>query len=98
MVRETYEAQVALLVRILPHVAKEEYLRSKAARRSTCSTVICRACRLILISPTCQSKTAMKALWSCPANVPVSQLIYAAFRSNAKGLLPPSDEWRRRGL
>ena len=36
--------------------------------------------------------------WSCPANVPVSQLIYAAFRSNAKGLLPPSDEWRRRGL
>jgi hypothetical protein len=36
--------------------------------------------------------------WSCPAYVPVSQLIYAAFRSNAKGLLPPSDEWRRRGL
>jgi len=30
--------------------------------------------------------------WSCPAYVPVSQLIYAAFRSNAKGLLPPSDE------
>jgi hypothetical protein len=38
------------------------------------------------------------ALWSCPAYVPVSQLIYAAFRSKAKGLLPPSDEWRRRGL
>jgi hypothetical protein len=36
--------------------------------------------------------------WSCPAYVPVSELIYAAFRSNAKGLLPPSDEWRRRGL
>jgi putative transposase len=36
--------------------------------------------------------------WSCHAYVPVSQLIYAAFRSNAKGLLPPSDEWRRRGL
>ncbi len=30
--------------------------------------------------------------WSCPAYVPVSELIYAAFRSNAKGLLPPSDE------
>jgi hypothetical protein len=39
-----------------------------------------------------------EAVWSCPAYVPVSQLIYAAFRSNAKGLLPPSDEWRRRGL
>jgi hypothetical protein len=36
--------------------------------------------------------------WSCPAYVPVSELIYAAFRSNAKGLLPPNDEWRRRGL
>jgi hypothetical protein len=36
--------------------------------------------------------------WTCHAYVPVSQLIYAAFRSNAKGLLPPSDEWRRRGL
>ncbi len=33
-----------------------------------------------------------KQNWSCPAYVPVSQLIYAAFRSNAKGLLPPSDE------
>jgi hypothetical protein len=30
--------------------------------------------------------------WSCPAYVPVSQLIYAAFRSKAKGLLPPRDE------
>jgi len=30
--------------------------------------------------------------WTCPAYVPVSELIYAAFRSNAKGLLPPSDE------
>ena len=37
-------------------------------------------------------------MWFCHACVPVSQLIYAAFRSNAKGLLPPSDEWRRRGL
>jgi hypothetical protein len=36
--------------------------------------------------------------WSCPAYVPVSQLIYAAFRSKAKGLLPPNDECRRRGL
>ena len=30
--------------------------------------------------------------WSCHAYVLVSELIYAAFRSNAKGLLPPSDE------
>ena len=37
-------------------------------------------------------------VWSCHACVPVPQLIYAAFRSYAKGLLPPSDEWRRRGL
>ena len=36
--------------------------------------------------------------WSCPAYVPVSQLIYAAFRSNAKGLFPPNDECRRLGL
>jgi hypothetical protein len=28
-------------------------------------------------------------IWSCHACVPASQLIYAAFRSNAKGLLPP---------
>jgi hypothetical protein len=35
---------------------------------------------------------AYHANWSCPAYVPVSQLIYAAFRSKAKGLLPPSDE------
>jgi hypothetical protein len=38
------------------------------------------------------------ALWSCPTYVPVSQLIYAAFRSKAKELCPPNDEWRRRGL
>ena len=36
--------------------------------------------------------------WSCPVYVPVSELIYAAFRSKAKGLFPPSDEWGRRGL
>jgi hypothetical protein len=30
--------------------------------------------------------------WSCHAYVPVSQLIYAAFLSKAKGLFPPSDE------
>ena len=36
--------------------------------------------------------------WSCHAYVPVFQLIYAAFRSKAKGLLLPSDEWRRREL
>jgi len=35
---------------------------------------------------------------SCPAYVPVSQLIYAALRSKAKGLFPPSEECRRLGL
>ena len=30
--------------------------------------------------------------WTCRVYIPVSELIYAAFRSNAKGLLPPSDE------
>ena len=30
--------------------------------------------------------------WSCRVYIPVSELIYAAFRSNAKGLLLPSDE------
>jgi hypothetical protein len=38
------------------------------------------------------------AEWFCHAYVPVSELIYAAFRSNAKGLLPPSDECLRLGL
>jgi len=38
------------------------------------------------------------AVWSCRAYVPVPQLIYAAFRSNANGLLPPSDECLRRVL
>ena len=36
--------------------------------------------------------------WSCRAYVPVPQLMYAAFRSNANGLLPPSDECLRRVL
>ena len=36
--------------------------------------------------------------WTCPTYVLVSELTYAAFRSNAKGLLSPNDEWRRRGL
>jgi hypothetical protein len=38
------------------------------------------------------------AVWFCHAYVPVSELTYAAFRSNAKGLLPPSDECLRLGL
>jgi len=37
-------------------------------------------------------------VWSCHGYVPVSQFIYAAFRSNAKGLLRSNDECRRRGL
>ena len=31
--------------------------------------------------------------WSYRAYVPVSQHIYSAFRSKAKGLSPPCDEW-----
>ena len=31
-------------------------------------------------------------IWTCRVYIPVSELIYAAFRSNAKGLLLPSDE------
>jgi hypothetical protein len=53
--------------------------------------------------------SALVADWFCPAYVPVSQLTYVAFRSKAKhclaepcmcerGLLPPSDEWRRLAL
>ena len=45
-----------------------------------------------------ENQSANKVQWSCHGYVPVSQLIYAAFRSKAKGLLPPSDECRRRGL
>jgi len=41
---------------------------------------------------------AIFVVWSCRAYVPVPQLIYAAFRSNANGLLPPSDECLRRVL
>jgi hypothetical protein len=44
------------------------------------------------------NQIAYDTRWSCPAYVPVSQLIYAAFRSKAKGLLPPSDECLRLGL
>ena len=45
-----------------------------------------------------QAGMPMAVNWSCHAFVPVSELIYAAFRSNAKGLLPPSDECLRLGL
>jgi hypothetical protein len=38
------------------------------------------------------------SVWSCSAYAPVSQLIYAALRSKAKGLFPPSEECRRLGL
>lgn len=40
----------------------------------------------------------LKAHWSCRVYVPVSQFIWAAFRSKAKGLLPPNDECPHRGL
>ena len=35
---------------------------------------------------------------TCHAYVPASQLIYAAFRSKANGLLPPNDNCRLRGV
>ena len=54
--------------------------------------------RLLLASTNGMSSNGERACWSCPAYVPVSQLIYAAFRSNAKGLFPPNDECRRLGL
>ena len=44
------------------------------------------------------TSVAMESTWTCRVYIPVSELIYAAFRSNAKGLLPPGDEGRRRGL
>ena len=34
--------------------------------------------------------------WPFHAYVPVSELFYTAFRSNAKGLLPPNNGWRGR--
>jgi len=43
-------------------------------------------------TPSFGQETAFARDWTCHAYVPVSQLIYAAFRSKAKGLLPPSDE------
>jgi len=61
-----------------------------ADERSTAS----RAVRIQFV----EQSLGIDEIWSCPGYVPVSQLIYAAFRSKAKGLLPPSDEWRRRGL
>ena len=53
-----------------------------------------------LMGKTCPELTQpdISASWFCPAYVPVSELTYAAFRSNAKGLLPPSDECLRLGL
>ena len=37
-------------------------------------------------------------VWSCPAKVPDTYLIYTATVSNARGLFPPSVECLRRGL
>lgn len=36
--------------------------------------------------------------WTCPTLIPHPVLVYATFRSNAMGVLPPNVEWRRRGL
>ena len=48
MARETYEAQIALLVRILPYVANERIFALKGGTAiNPCSTVICHACRSI---------------------------------------------------
>jgi hypothetical protein len=43
--REIYQRQVALLVRVLPVIAEERELRSKAGRPSTSSSVTCLASR-----------------------------------------------------
>ena len=51
-----------------------------------------------IVAPAVLLRERLVAVWSCSAYVPVSQLIYAAFRSNAKGLFPPNDECRRLGL
>lgn len=45
-----------------------------------------------LYQPAVVSEIEAPLPWSCHGYVPASQLIYAAFRSNAKGLFPPSDE------
>ena len=53
----------------------------------------------LLVGLTAARKTwGFGLCWSCSAYVPVSQLIYAALRSKAKGLFPPSEECRRLGL
>ena len=53
---------------------------------------------MLAIGAALEHSGAVTMVWFCPAYVPVSQLIYAALRSKAKGLFPPSDECRRLGL
>ncbi len=48
MAREDYTAQVALLVRILPFIAKEKIFALKAGRPSTSSIATCQGFRSIL--------------------------------------------------
>ena len=45
-----------------------------------------------------QTLTKMHADWSCHVFVPPPLLVYATWRSKAKGLFPPNAECRRRGL
>ena len=43
-------------------------------------------------------REVLNAIWTCPAKVPDTYLIYAATFSNASGLLLPNVECLRRGL
>lgn len=45
-----------------------------------------------------RQSTRSQMQWTCPVKVPDTYLIYAAKLSNARGLLPPSVECRRREL
>ena len=46
----------------------------------------------------CRALRADGSVWTCPAKVPDTYLIYTATVSNARGLFPPSVECLRRGL
>ncbi len=45
-----------------------------------------------------QARRFAQAAWTCRVFVPLRLLVWATWRSKAKGLLPPNAECRRRGL